>query len=203
MSNQSSVLNEVSDHNLGAGPRSVTPGSHPGTGMSSSGLVSGATSSELQRLATYMGISLDLVDQLRMTDLDSVHARDATISWADKLTHRRALEQALSAKTAGGKKSTDATTTAVVETKGSKTLDIPKLISRAKDAGKVSGDEIDSTDEYACGTAAFKYFYLRANLDEDIRGYVNKEVKAKVNKEVRMGQVGVYIRLIEDGVSFN
>ncbi|KAF4685964.1 hypothetical protein FOZ60_005898 [Perkinsus olseni] len=145
--------------------------------MSGSGLVSGATSGELQSLASYMGISLDLVDQLRMTDLDSVHAQDANISWADKLTHRRALEQVLLAKSAGCKK------VAATTAKSSENVDVSKLISRAKDAGKVSGGEVDSMDEYACGSDAFKYFYLRASLDEDIRGYVNKEVKAKINKE--------------------
>ncbi|KAF4647729.1 hypothetical protein FOZ61_003761, partial [Perkinsus olseni] len=72
---------------------------------------------------------------------------------------------------------------AATTAKSSENVDVSKLISRAKDAGKVSGDEVDSMDEYACGSDAYKYFYLRASLDEDIRGYVNKEVKAKINKE--------------------
>ncbi|KAF4684938.1 hypothetical protein FOZ60_007120 [Perkinsus olseni] len=131
--------------------------------MSGSGLVSGATSGELQSLASYMGISLDLVDQLRMTDLDSVHAQDANISFVSKVGW---LQEGC-----------------CYYCKEQRKCGCLKLISRAKDAGKVSGGEVDSMDEYACGSDAFKYFYLRASLDEDIRGYVNKEVKAKINKE--------------------
>ncbi|KAF4648275.1 hypothetical protein FOL47_003485, partial [Perkinsus chesapeaki] len=78
-------------------------------------------------------------------------------------------------------------------------VNISKLISRAKEAGKVTGglyigskdprsiavflDEIDSMDEYSCGSDIFKYFYIRSNLDEDVSGYINKEVKVQIKKK--------------------
>ncbi|KAF4650294.1 hypothetical protein FOL47_001264, partial [Perkinsus chesapeaki] len=142
---------------LGAEPRSTNSGLGGGTGIA--GSVNGSLS------ASVSGISIELIDQLHMADLDQAHAKDTNISWPDKLTQRRGLKHLLKVK------DQDQTTAVKVDDKGG-SVNISELISRAKEAGKVADglcvgskdprsfavllDEIDSVDEYACGSHSFE-----------------------------------------------